>query len=170
MAAGGEELPRDVLAHIFPLDYWDLIKKHSAARKLDPYLVAALMAQESTFVRDIKSHAGAYGLMQLMPATARLYARRLNIRYAPSLLTNAEANVRIGTAVLADLIKEFGGLHLALASYNAGQTRVRRWVVERPGLTDREEFIDDIPFPETQNYVKKLIGTTEDYRRLYAGE
>jgi soluble lytic murein transglycosylase len=169
MAAGGEELPRDVLAMIFPLEYWDLIRKYSAPHGLDPYMVAALMAQESTFVRDIKSHAGAYGLMQLKPGTARQYARRFNIRYAPSLLTNADANVRFGTAYLADKIKEFGGIHLALASYNAGETPVRRWVAERPGLTDQEEFIDDIPYPETQNYVKKLLGTAEDYRRLYGG-
>jgi soluble lytic murein transglycosylase len=169
MAAGGEELPREVLTAIFPLEYWDLIKKYSTANKLDPYLVAALMAQESTFVRDIRSHAGAYGLMQLMPTTARQYARRFKIRYATSLLTNADANVRIGTAYLADKIREFGDVHLALASYNAGETPVRRWMTERPGLSDREEFIDDMPYPETQNYVKRLLGTAEDYRRLYGG-
>jgi soluble lytic murein transglycosylase len=169
MAAGGEELPRDVLMAIFPLEYWDLIKKYSMANKLDPYLVAALMAQESTFVRDIRSHAGAYGLMQLKPATARLYARKLKIRYATSLLTNADANVRIGTAYLADKLREFGDMHLALASYNAGESPVRRWMTERPDLTEREEFIDDIPYPETQNYVKRLLGTAEDYRRLYGG-
>jgi soluble lytic murein transglycosylase len=168
MAAGGEELPREILTAVFPLEYWDLIKKYSAPNKLDPYLVAALMAQESTFVRDIRSHAGAYGLMQLKPSTARVYARRLKIAYSSSLLTNADANVRIGTAYLADKIEEFGGLHLALASYNAGERAVRRWMLERPGLDDRAEFIEDIPYPETQNYVKKLLGTAEDYRRLYA--
>jgi soluble lytic murein transglycosylase len=167
MAAGGEELPREILTAVFPLEYWDLIKKYSAPHELDPYLVAALMAQESTFVRDIRSHAGAYGLMQLMPPTARQYARRFKIRYSSSLLTNADANVRIGTAYLADKIREFGGLHLALASYNAGERAVRRWMLERPGLDDRAEFIDDMPYPETQNYVKKLLGTAEDYRRLY---
>ena len=56
--------------------------------------------------------------------------------------------------------------HLALASYNAGERAVRRWMAERPGL-ERDEFIDDIPYPETQNYVKRILGTAEDYRRLY---
>ncbi|OFW28457.1 MAG: hypothetical protein A3H97_16980 [Acidobacteria bacterium RIFCSPLOWO2_02_FULL_65_29] len=168
MAAGGEEMPRDVLSVIFPLDYWDLIKKYSAQRALDPHLVAALVAQESTFVRDIRSSANAYGLMQLIPSTARMYARRLKLRYSTSLLTNADSNVRMGTTFLADKIKEFGGLHLALASYNAGERAVRRWIAERPEVTDRDEFIDDIPYPETQNYVKKVLGTAEDYRRLYA--
>ena len=168
LAAGGEDLPRDVLTVIFPLDFWDLIKKYSSQANLDPYFVAALVQQESTFVRDIRSGANAYGLMQLKPETARQYAKRFNLRYSASLLTNADANVRIGTAYLADKIREFGGEHLALASYNAGERAVRRWVAERSGLADREEFIDDIPYPETQNYVKKVLTMTEDYRRLYS--
>ena len=84
------------------------------------------------------------------------------------MLTTAETNIRMGTAYFADLVKQFGGVHLALASYNAGESRVARWMAERPGV-ERDEFIDDIPFPETQNYVKKILGTAEDYRRLYGG-
>jgi soluble lytic murein transglycosylase len=166
MAAGGEELPREVLTVVFPIAYDDLIRKYSEANGLDPYLVAALMAQESTFVADIRSSAGAVGLMQLMPSTARRYARTLKLRYSTSLLRTPESNVQIGTSYLADKIKEFGELHLALASYNAGESAVRRWMAERPGVT-REEFIDDIPYPETQTYVKRILGTVEDYRRLY---
>src|SRR5207249_4898624 len=66
----------------------------------------------------------------------------------------------------SDKIKQFGEPYLALASYNAGERPVKRWMMERPGLA-REEFIDDIPYPQTQNYVKKILGTAEDYRRLY---
>ena len=167
MAAGGQDLPRDILVHIFPIAYWDLIRKYSTQHNLDPYVIVALMAQESTFVPGIRSHANAYGLMQLVPPTARRVARSLKMPYSSRLLTNPEANVRMGTAYFAERIREFGGVHLALASYNAGETAVRRWIVERPGLTDREEFIDDIPYPETQNYVKRILGTAEDYRRLY---
>ncbi|MQA31460.1 MAG: transglycosylase SLT domain-containing protein [Luteitalea sp.] len=168
MAAGGERLPREVLTVIFPMAYWDLIRKHAAARDLDPYLVAALVAQESTFVADVRSHANAYGLMQLLPSTARQYARKLKMRYSTRLLTDPESNIRIGTSYLADKIREFGDLHLALASYNAGETPVRRWRKERPDL-EGDEFVDDIPYPETQGYVKKILGTAEDYRRLYGG-
>ena len=114
MAAGGQDLPKDIQQHIFPVAYWDLIRKYSAR-----------------------------------------------------LLTNPEANVRMGTAHFADLVKALGGVHLALAAYNAGETPVHRWLNERQGLTDREEFIHDIPYPETQNYVKRILGTAEDYRRLY---
>jgi soluble lytic murein transglycosylase len=168
MAAGGEQLPREVLTTIFPLSYWDLIQKHAKQRDLDPYLVAALMAQESTFVPDIRSSANAVGLMQLIPATARRYAPRVGLTYSARLLTNPDANVRMGTAYLSDKLKEFGSVHLALASYNAGETPVRRWLAERPGVP-QDEFIDDIPYPETQNYVKRILGTTHDYRRLYGG-
>jgi soluble lytic murein transglycosylase len=166
MAAGGEDLPREVLTVIFPVAYWDLIRRQAAANNLDPYLVAALVAQESTFVPDIKSSANAWGLMQLLPSTARQYARKLKLKYSSRLLTDPEANVRMGTMMLAETIKEFGDVHLALASYNAGGRAVRRWMQERPGL-EREEFIDDIPYAETQNYVKRILGTAEDYRRLY---
>jgi soluble lytic murein transglycosylase len=167
MASGGDQLPREILTTIFPLQYWDLIRKNAAQHGLDPYLIAALMAQESTFVPDIKSHAGAYGLMQMMPPTGRQYARKLKLRYSLRLLTTAETNIRMGTMYFADLIRQFGGVHLALASYNAGETPVRRWMSENPGLP-QDEFIDSISYPETQQYVKRLLGTAEDYRRLYA--
>ncbi len=167
MAAGGEDLPREVLTVIFPLAYWDLIRKHADANGLDPYLVAALIAQESTFVADVKSAANAHGLMQLLPSTARQYARKLKLPYSARLLTNPEANIRMGTAYLSDKIREFGDLHLVLASYNAGERAVRRWQAEKPRV-DTDEFVDDIPYPETQHYVKKILGTAEDYRRLYA--
>jgi soluble lytic murein transglycosylase len=169
LAVSGERLPKDVLRLIFPLQYWDLIRKYSAAHQLDPYSVAALVAQESTFVPDIRSRARAVGLMQLLPSTGRLYARKLKLRYSAALLTNPEASIKMGTAYLADTVKQFGELYLALASYNAGEGKVRRWMSERPDVP-REEFIDDIPFQETQNYVKRILGTAEDYRRLYESE
>ena len=75
----------------------------------------------------------------------------------------------MGTMYLADMIREFGSVHLALASYNAGETPVRRWMRENPGLP-QDEFIDSITYPETQQYVKRLLGTAEDYRRLYSAK
>jgi soluble lytic murein transglycosylase len=77
LAAGGEDLPPDVLQIIYPLDYWPLIQKYSRMHDLDPYLITALMAQESTFTAEIRSSANARGLMQLMPSTGRIYARKL---------------------------------------------------------------------------------------------
>ncbi len=167
MAAGGEALPVDMLRVIFPVDYWDLIHRHAQARNLDPFLILALVAQESTFQATVRSSANAYGLMQIVPATGRRYAQRLGIRpFATARLTEPEINVRIGTAYFADLLRQFGDVAAALAAYNAGEQRVSRWVAERPGVS-RDEFIDDIPFPETQNYVRRILGTAEDYRLLY---
>lgn len=167
LAAGGETLPREILEVIFPVEYWLLLQKHAGAKGLDPYLVAALVAQESNFDPLVKSHANAVGLMQVLPSTGRGYARRLGVRpFSANRLTDAEVNVRIGTQIFADTIKKFGGVHLALAAYNAGDSRVFGWQRERPGMP-QDEFIDDIPFPETQNYVKRILGTAEDYRRLY---
>jgi len=102
-----------------------------------------------------------------VPATGRRLARTLHIRrFTTAHLTDAETNIRMGTLYFAQLVRQFGGTYYALASYNAGESRVVRWKAERPGL-DEDEFIDDIPFPETQNYVKRILGTAEDYRRLY---
>jgi soluble lytic murein transglycosylase len=168
LAAGGEKLPPELLKVLFPVNYWPLIQRYALERQLDPYVVAALIAQESTFTADVKSAANAYGLMQLLPSTGRQYAKslRLPTRFSLGMLTTAETNIKMGTAYFADLIRQFGGVHYALATYNAGPNRVARWISERPGV-ERDEFIDDIPFPETQNYVKKVMGTAEDYRRLY---
>jgi soluble lytic murein transglycosylase len=167
LASGGEALPADILQVIFPLTYWDAIKTNSALHDLDPYVTAALIAQESTFDASAHSPANAWGLMQLVPATGRRLASSIGIRrFSTSMLTNADTNIRLGTLLFSKLVTQFGGTYYALASYNAGENRVVRWKAERPGM-DEDEFIDDIPFPETQNYVKRILGTAEDYRHLY---
>jgi soluble lytic murein transglycosylase len=170
LAAGGETLPSEILQVIFPVDYWPLLQKYAKERNLDPFLVAALVAQESNFDPVVVSHANAYGLMQVLPSTGRSYARKLGVKpFSAKRLTEVEVNVRIGTQIFADTIRKFGGVHFALAAYNAGDSRVRAWQREKPGLA-QDEFIDDIPFPETQNYVKRILGTAEDYRALYSSQ
>lgn len=167
LTAAGQQLPTEIMQVIFPLTYWPLIQKYANAHKLDPFLIAALIAQESTFDAGIRSPANAWGLMQVVPATGRRIGQQLGLRNVQvSHLTNPETNVRIGTSYFARLVRQFGGTHYALASYNAGENRIVRWKAERPGI-DEDEFIDDIPFPETQNYVKRILGTAEDYRILY---
>jgi soluble lytic murein transglycosylase len=168
MTADGDALPEPIRRVIYPLEFWDLLRRHSAAHGLDPHLVAALVAQESTFDPVVRSKANAYGLMQIIPGTGKRLARAEGIRrFRTAMLTNPDANVRLGTRYLAGLMKRFdGAAHFALAGYNAGEHRVDKWRAEKPGL-EQEEFIDDIPFPETQNYVKRILGTAEEYRRLY---
>jgi soluble lytic murein transglycosylase len=167
MTRDGEQLPLEAKRVIFPLDYWPIIERHANARALDPYLIAALVAQESTFDAGVRSAANAYGLMQIVPATGKRLARSLGIRkFSTGKLTDPETNVKLGTFYFKGLVNQFGGEHFALASYNAGENRVERWIAER-GPMPQDEFIDDIPFPETQLYVKKILGTAEDYRQLY---
>jgi len=166
LSAHGTTLPDDLLRVIYPMDYWPLISKYSKQHGLDPFLVAALINQESSFQADARSRANAIGLMQVLPSTGRRLARQQRLRFTTASLTRPEYNIRLGTAFFADLSRRLGGVHLALASYNAGAHRVATWQAERPGL-ERDEFIDDIPFPETQTYVKKILGSADDYRALY---
>ena len=167
MAESGEGLPAEILQIIFPLTYWDAIKKNAALYELDPYLVASLILQESNFDPSARSIANAWGLMQIVPRTGRRLAVAVGIRrFNTAMLTNGDTNIRLGTLYFKRLISQFGGTYYALASYNAGENRVVRWRAERPGM-DEDEFIDDSPVPETQNYVKRVLGIAEDYRRLY---
>ncbi|MPY88531.1 MAG: transglycosylase SLT domain-containing protein, partial [Luteitalea sp.] len=169
IAAGGERLPREVLEVLFPLDYWDQVRQYAKAHSLDPYLVAALISQESAFDPDARSPANAYGLMQILPGTGRQLARRLGVRpFSTRTLRNPTVNIRLGTRHFKDLVEKYRDDHLALAAYNAGALPVSRWLAEHAGENlDTEEFIDDIPYPETQLYVKRVLGLREVYRELY---
>lgn len=168
MSDGGERLPERILKVIFPVAHVETLRRYSTDRGIDPHLLTALVAQESTFQVDVVSPANAVGLMQLLPATGRRYAPRVGVvGFSNRTLTDPDANVRLGTAYLSDLLARYGGdVAPALAAYNAGENRVDRWRTERRGVPG-DEFVDDIPFPETQNYVKRILGTAADYRQLY---
>src|SRR3990172_5338300 len=104
------------------------------------------------------------GLMQLMPHTARLLAGpALPI---PDGLENPVANLRLGTRFLSDLLKQFADPRLAVAAYNAGPHRVRQWLKQRSG-DDLEAFVESIPFDETRRFVKRVMTSWEEYRRIY---
>ncbi len=140
--------------------------------RLDPDLVHAVIRQESGFYTKAVSRAGARGLMQLMPATARQTARREGLSFARSKLTSQPGyNMRLGTAYLSQMLQRFdGSLPLALAAYNGGPHNVSRWI-ERfgaPGASEAEmiDWIEGIPFAETRNYVQRIIETIEVYRLL----
>ena len=167
VSATGDLLPKAVWQIIYPLKYWDLVKRYSEEKSLDPYLVVALIRQESTFNAGIRSPAGARGLMQIMPATGRTIAREQRRRYQHSDLYNPEVNIQFGTHYFKKVLGQFGGrVDYALASYNAGPHRVRSWT--RSGSNaDPEEFIEEIPFTETRNYVKLVLKNEMLYRRIY---
>lgn len=139
---------------IFPLQNWDLIQKISKLNNLDPILVISLIKQESAFQTDALSSTGASGLMQLMPATA--------IDTDPTIkraeLVFAEPNLKVGTKYLKSLLNRFqGNIALSLAAYNAGPAAVDRWVKSKGANSGMLEFIEQIPYKETREYVGSII-------------
>ena len=114
------------------------------------------------------SRAGARGLTQVIPPTARTLARSLGMRYRTSALHEPSVSLEMGTRYLRQMLDRFGGREeRALAAYNAGPHRVEAWTAARPEI-DAEEFIESIPFTETRNYVMVLLASRQHYRRLYA--
>jgi len=133
-------------------------------------LVLALIRQESGFMTDVQSPVGARGLMQLMPATAKQVAKAIKVAFKPSKLDDPEYNVRLGSTYLGDMIDNFEGSYvMALAAYNAGPARVRRWVKEygdpRDPTVDAIDWIEMIPFTETRSYVQRVMESLSIYRR-----
>ena len=152
---------------LYPRAHWAVVSEQSSRQGLDPFLVTALMREESAFAPRAISGAGAHELMQLMPKTAERVAREHKLALGPVSLDSPDVNIQLGTIHLADLIRENGGnLSLALAGYNAGQQQVRQWR-DRLGLIDDEEFTEDIPYTETRNYVKRVLGSYLRYSSLY---
>ncbi len=142
--------------------------------RVDPALVHALSRQESEFNAAAQSPVGASGLMQLMPATAKGVARRYNVAYSRSKLTNPAYNTQLGEAFLNDLISNYDGSYfMALAAYNAGPGRVKEWVGiygdPRDPDVDPIDWIERIPFTETRRYVIKIMETLQLYRSRLAG-
>lgn len=167
VSATGDLLPRPIWKLFYPLPYREHVEHYARARGLDPFLVAALIRQESTFNPRVRSRAGARGLMQIIPATGRQLARQERRKYATRDLYNPEINIRYGTRYLKDLLGRFNGrVDYALASYNAGPHRVKRWTGMDMTI-DPEVFIEDIPFDETRAYVKLVLRNEMLYRRLY---
>lgn len=156
-----------VLRAIYPWRFRELIESEAAKHGLDPYLLAALIRQESTFRPAVVSHAGAHGLMQLMPSTASNLARRLGVEWDDAFLHVADANVHIGAAHLANLLKQYeGDVIPALAAYNAGSRPVRRWL-RYPEASDPFLFVERIPYVETRGFVRSVLRNYTLYRALY---
>jgi soluble lytic murein transglycosylase len=153
---------------LFPFPYNETILKWSGERQLNPLLVTSLIRQESRFEAKIRSLAGAIGLMQVMPETAKASAKQMKLsKYS---LFNPEDNINIGTYYLDFTHRRYdNNSMLAVASYNAGPHRVAKWV-DRFGLKDLDSFVEKIPFSETQGYVESVFGNYWNYLRLYNPE
>jgi soluble lytic murein transglycosylase len=150
----------------YPLVYSDLVARDTAANGLSEGLIYGLIRAESGFSPAVKSPAGAIGLMQLMPATAKATAREKGA-FNPQNLTLPEYNIKLGTRHFRDLMKDYNGeVIYSIAAYNAGANAVDRWRNNTKGLV-MDEFIESIPYQETRDYVKKVYASAETYRKLY---
>ena len=151
----------------YPVPDRDELARDARARALDPALVAGLIRQESSFNARAVSVANARGLMQVLPTVGEDVARSLGFPvWYSALLTDADANLQLGTAHLATFVKQYGALPRVLAAYNAGGSRVTRWTA-KPGTDDPELFAERIPFVETRDYVRIVQRNAAIYSALY---
>jgi soluble lytic murein transglycosylase len=154
----------------FLAPYRTVFAEQARAQGLEEPWVLGLVRQESRFIADARSGAGASGLMQLMPATARWVARHVGMKdFAWSRVTDVDVNVTLGTSYLKYVLDELDGSPvLASAAYNAGPGRARRWKADRP--LEGAIYAETIPFNETRDYVKKVMSNTVYYATLYGGD
>lgn len=154
-----------------PLRHEDIIRQQARDKDVDPALIAAVIYTESRFVEGRTSAAGAEGLMQITPETARYIARKSGgIAFEISDLDTAQVNIAYGSYYLRYLLDRYGGNEaLALAAYNGGEGNVDRWI-DDARKRDEDLTIDAIPFGETRAYVRKVTRAKEDYRDRYARE
>jgi len=153
---------------LYPEAWIDRICPYADTYDVDPYLSLAVMREESHFREDIDSTSGARGVMQIMPPTGEWLGERVPDagEYSHDRLYDVSYNIRLGTYYLGYLMRRFdNNVVLAVASYNGGEGNVRRWV-EAYGLDDIDLFIESIPYDETNEYVKKVLGSYGTYHRL----
>lgn len=156
------------MAQRFPMPYRQQVVAQAREIGLDPAYVYGLIRQESRFITDARSSAGASGLMQLMPATAKWTARKLGIDYRPGMVVDRDLNLKLGTAYLKLVLDDFGGSQaLAAAAYNAGPGRPRRW--REGALLEAAAWAENVPFNETRDYVKKVLSNATYYSSLIEG-
>ncbi len=157
-------------AQRFPMPHQSSVVQRANAIGLDPAYVYGLIRQESRFITDARSHVGASGLMQVMPATARWTARKIGMTdFEPHRINERDTNIAIGTAYLKLALDDFeGSLPMAAAAYNAGPNRPRAW---RNGpVLAGEIWAENIPFEETRDYVKKVLANTTTYAAIITGQ
>jgi soluble lytic murein transglycosylase-like protein len=160
-------VPEEALKLYYPLDYEQPIRAAAVANGLPPALVFGVIRQESAFDANAQSWAGASGLMQLMPGTARELARGLGLSWSRDRLTEPAWNVQVGASYLRQVMAMFdGNVELALAGYNGGPYRIKRlW--RESGNRDLDRFLEGLSIEESKVYVKRILVLSDSYRRLY---
>ena len=158
---------RKILLKInYPQKYVEYIEKYAKENEIEKELIYAMIKAESNFKETAKSNKNAIGLMQIIESTAKEVAEELEIEVTKEDLNNPETNIQIGTKYIANLIKKYGNLELAIAAYNAGIGNVNSWI-EQGTIKKDGTNIENIPFKETNNYVRKILRNYKIYKELY---
>ena len=162
-----EEMTPEEWDVFYPLSHWDIIVQESRAKNLDPYQVAGVIRQETVFITRARSHARAYGLMQLLVPTGITTARKYGIErtITEETLYEPRLNIQLGTAYLRDQFDKFGRIEYVAAAYNAGPGRAVQWRSSLPAEMD--EWAEAVPFKETRGYVQGVVRNRLQYQRLY---
>jgi soluble lytic murein transglycosylase len=160
------EVPLRAWKALYPLPYEAQLRRESEKNGVDPMIVAGLIRQESTFQADVVSYANAYGLMQLLPKTAKLMAKQRRVKYAKNKLFDANYNIELGTYYFKGLVDLTGTPEYALAAYNAGEDRIALWKAER-NYEEIPELVESIPFSQTREYVQIVLRNAAVYRMIY---
>jgi len=155
-----------ILKIIFPIKYEQYVEKYSKEYNVEENLIFAIIKAESNFNKDISSNKEAKGLMQILYSTAEEVAESVNLQISKQDLYNEEVNINIGTKYIAKLIQKYDNVELALAAYNAGTGNVDKWI-EQGILKKDGSNIEQIPFKETNNYVRKVIRNYRIYKDIY---
>ncbi len=157
--------------YVYPLKYFDIVKKEAANNNVDPYLILSIIKIESNFNIMSTSNKNAKGLMQMIEATAKEVNDRINVtdNIDENDIYDVDLNIALGTNYIASLIKRYNGnYYLAICAYNAGLGNVDKWIAEgiiSHKLNDYENT--SIPFKETENYLKNVMSTYKMYKMLY---
>ncbi len=159
----------------YPMPFQTAVVQRAQEIQLDPAFVYGLIRQESRFIMDARSHVGASGLMQVMPATARWTAKKIGLKtFTLDQLNQRDTNIAIGTAYLKLVLESMdNSMAMAAAAYNAGPSRPRRWRAPDQGrgpVLEAAIWAENIPFNETRDYVKKVLANTTNYAALITGQ
>lgn len=161
-----KKVKNDFLKKIYKTDYSTYVEKYAEEYNVDKYLIYAIIKAESNFDENAVSNKEAKGLMQLMYSTAEEIAEKIDLNITEESVMEPDININLGTKYISILIQKYENVGLALTAYNAGSGNVDKWIEENTLKKDGSD-IENIPFTETNNYVRKILRDYKIYKELY---
>jgi len=161
------DIDKIVMKKIYPLKYTEYVEKYSKEYNIDSYMIYAIIKAESNFNENAKSNSNAIGLMQIMEPTAKEIAEKIDLNITEEQLLEPELNIQLGTKYFAGLLEKYNNNYkIAIIAYNAGIGNVDKWIKEGIIKEDGTD-LENVPFKETNNYVRKILRNYEIYKGLY---